>query len=170
MENPDIISNITPAWKSLLQKQARVYGMCRDNRAYLNACESKSDAIKLYKQTIDWALESGYPGLDTIRKHFGNCADDGLFVDRVFNGEELTDLQVYVFHHCSGTIRVGLNLRKKIIPMLYFADDCDMTVLGLDDLKYFPDRVPIYTFGQNKIVAQNTPNTEFKHYHHERTI
>ena len=56
-------------WKPYLQRQARLHKMCADNRAYLSACETKSDAIRLYKQTIDWALEENYPDFDFLKTH-----------------------------------------------------------------------------------------------------
>ena len=150
-----------------MQRLAREHKMCAENRAYLNACEDKSDAIRLYKQTIDWALEEGYPDLDFLRKEFSNSQGEGIFVDQHFEGQPLAEHQVYVFHHCTGTIRVGLNLAKKIIPMCYFANNCDMTILGFETSDGFvPDRVPLYIFGENTIVAHNTPTTEFRIYRH----
>lgn len=142
--------------KSYLQRLAREKGMCADNRAYLNACETKSDAIRIYKQTIDWALENEYPDIDFIRKEFSNQQSDGLYVDHHFNGEILNEHQVYIFHNCTGTIRVGLNIAKKIIPMCYFANNCNMTILGIDDECILPDRVPLYIFGKNKVNAKNS--------------
>lgn len=155
-------------WKPHLQRLAREHKMCTENRAYLNACEDKSDAIRLYKQTIDWALEEGYPDLDFLRKEFANHQGVGLFIDQHFDGTPLSEHQVYVFHNCTGHIRVGLNLAKKIIPMCYFANNCDMTILGFENEDGFmPDRVPLYIFGENKIVAKNTHTTEFRIYSHD---
>lgn len=153
-------------WKPYLQHLAREHRMCADNRAYLSACETKEDAIRLYKQTIDWALEEGYPDLDFLRKEFADQQSQGLYVDHHFDGEILNEHQVYVFHNCSGTIRVGLNLSKKIIPMLYFANNCDMTILGIEGERIFPDRVPLYIFGKNKINASNSDTIEIRIYQH----
>ena len=153
-------------WKSHLQCLAREKGMCADNRAYLSACETKEDAIRLYKQTIDWALENEYPDLDFLRKEFSNCQGEGIFIDHHFTGQPLSEHQVYVFHHCTGTIRVGLNLAKKIIPMCYFANNCDMTILGFEGERIFPDRVPLYIFGENNINASNSPTMEVRIYQH----
>lgn len=155
------------SWKPYLRQLARKHNMCADNRAYLSACECKEDAIRLYKQTIDWALEEGYPDLDFLRKEFANHQDDGLFIDQHFDGQTLCENQVYIFHHCTGTIRVGLNLAKKIIPMCYFANGCDMTILGLDGERAFPDRVPLYIFGENNISAKNSPTLEVRIYKHD---
>ena len=153
-------------WKPYLQRLAREHKMCAENRAYLNACEDKSDAIRLYKQTIDWALEEGYPDLDFLRKEFSNCQDEGIYIDHHFEGDILKEHQVYVFHHCTGHIRVGLNLAKKIIPMCYFANNCDMTILGIENEDDFiPDRVPLYIFGENNINAMNSNSIEVRIFH-----
>ena len=154
-------------WKPYLQRLAREHKMCADNRAYLNACETKEDAIRLYKQTIDWALEEEYPDLDFIRKEFANQERDGIYVCHHFDGDILNEQQVYVFHNCTGTIRVGLNLAKKIIPMCYFANKCDMKILGIDGERIFPDRVPLYIFGDNKINASNSNTMEVRIYKHK---
>lgn len=154
-------------WKTYLREQAVKHRMCDDNRAYLSACETKEDAIRLYKQTIDWALEQEYPDLDFLRKEFANQEKDGLFIDHHFENDVLNEHQVYVFHNCTGTIRVGLNLAKKIIPMCYFANNCDMTILGIEGERDFPDRVPLYIFGENKINADNSPTIEVRIYKHK---
>ena len=154
-------------WKAYLQQQAKVHRMCADNRAYLYACETKEDAIRLYKQTIDWALEEQYPDIDFLRKEFNTQESQGFFVDHHFDGEILNEHQVYVFHHCTGTIRVGLNLAKKLIPMCYFANNCNMTILGIESEKDFADRVPLYIFGDNKVDAINSEFLDARVYQHK---
>ena len=154
-------------WKPYLQRLAREHKMCAENRAYLNACEDKNDAIRLYKQTIDWALEEGYPDLDFLRKEFGEYQSNGIYIDHHFENDILDEQQVYVFHHCTGAIRVGLNLAKKIIPMCYFANKCNMTILGLEGERLFPDRVPLYVFGENKIDARNSDTMEVRMFKHK---
>lgn len=158
---------MTSNWKAYLQRQARLHGMCDDNRAYLNACETKEDAIHLYKQTIDWALEEEYPDLDFLRQEFACQENEGVYIDHHFEGDILNECQVYVFHNCTGTIRVGLNLAKKIIPMCYFANNCDMTILGCDGEKAFPDIVPLYLFGENKIDVPDSTTMKVRIYQHE---
>ena len=154
-------------WIQGLRIMAREKGMCADNRARLNACENKEDAIKLYKKTIDWALENDYPDIDFLRSEFSNSQGQGIFVGEHFDGKILSEHDVYVFHNCTGTIRVGINLAKRIIPMCYFANNCDMTILGFDADRALPDRVPLYIFGENKIIAKNSPMAEFRIYRHE---
>lgn len=154
-------------WKTYLQRLAREHRMCADNRAYLNACETKDDAIRIYKQTIDWALEEQYPDLDFLRKEFSGCQNQGLYIDYHFEGEILNEHQVYVFHNCTGHIRVGLNIAKKIIPMCYFANNCNMTILGIENDFGTLDRVPIYIFGENNIHATASKSCEMKVYRHD---
>lgn len=146
-----------------MQRLAREHKMCAENRAYLNACETKEDAIRLYKQTIDWALEEDYPDLDFLRKEFAHQESEGIYIDHHFEGDILNEHLVYVFHNCTGHIRVGLNLAKKIIPMCYFANNCDMTILGIEnEYGFMPDRVPLYIFGENNINATNSNAIEVR--------
>ena len=126
--------------------------MCEENRHALEGVESKSDAISLYKKTIDWALEEGYPDLDTLRKFFSDCEAYGIFIDRHFDGELLDNHAVYVFHNCLGTIRTGLNVERRIIPMLYFANGCDMRVEGIKG-SGMSVKVPLYVFGRDNLIS-----------------
>lgn len=146
-------------WQRQLRREASEHGMCAEYRDGLGSVETKHDAVALYKRCIDWALEEGYPAIETIRHDFKDCEVDGVFVDKVFHGERLDDQQVYVFHNCSGTIRTGLNVRKRIIPMLYFANGCNMDVKSISETA--PEvRVPLYIFGQNRIVSEQSENIE----------
>lgn len=139
--------------------------MCEENRSALEECGSKSDAIALYKKTIDWALEEGYPSLQVLESEFSDCEADGVFVGKHFNGELLDAQQVYVFHHCSGWIRTGLNIQEQNIPMLYFANGCDMKVLGNGvGTPSSPSRVPLYVFGDNKVRTTADDNIEWVTY------
>jgi len=150
-------------WKKQLRREASAHHMCEENRKALDSVESKSDAIKLYKRTIDWALEENYPNLETLRRSFSDCEADGIFVDKHFSGDILIDQQVYVFHNCTGVIRVGLNVQKRIIPMLYFANGCQMTIkpIGSSSLDV---RVPLYLFGENVVNAKGSEDVVFKTY------
>ncbi len=153
-------------WKKQLRREASVHHMCAENRTLLDSAGSKKDAIELYKRTIDWALEENYPDIDTIRTFFSDCGSEGIFVDKHFSGDLLIDQQVYVFHNCTGVIRVGLNAKKRIIPMLYFANGCQMTVKpcrpSVSDV-----RVPLYIFGDNRISTEKSEDVVFKTYKFE---
>ena len=150
-------------WKRQLRREASAHHMCEENRSALDSLDSKADAIALYKKTIDWALEEGYPNINTIRSIFGDCDEYGVFVDREFHGEILNDHKVYVFHNCNGVIRTGLNVEKRIIPMFYFANGCDMEIrsAGPTGLEV---RVPLYVFGDNKVKSLRSDDLVCKIY------
>lgn len=154
-------------WKDLLLRYGKLNSMCKENIDALKNCETKHDSIDLYKKTIDWALERNFPNLAILRKEFMDCQDDGIFIDHTFNGETLNEHQVYVFHNCKGTIKVGLNTNKSIIPMLYFANNCEMTVVGTNAIRVRPDIIPCYIFGENNIEAENDINAIFRIYREE---
>lgn len=139
------------SWKEYLLRQARLESMCTENMDALRACETKADAVALYKKTIDWALEKNYPPVNFIRNEFGDCEDLGIFVDKTFYGEILNEHQCYVFHNCRGHITVDINIQKKVIPMLYFANGCNISVSCTSQIK-----VPLYIFGENNIEADDT--------------
>lgn len=151
---------MVPELKRLLRREASSHHMCEENRLALDSVETKAEAISLYKKTIDWALEEGYPSIPTLRRYFSDCEEYGIFVDKIFHGELLDEHQVYVFHNCRGQIRTGLNLQKQIIPMLYFANGCEMSVVGSGESV----RVPLYVFGTNDILAEKGDGLEFKFY------
>lgn len=146
-------------WYKVLRRGASSHHMCEENRLLLEECKDKHEAISLYKRTIDWALEEGYPDINTLKTFFSDCEDDGVFINRHFNGEVLIDLPVYVFHGCSGSIRTGLNIDKKIIPMLYFANGCDMYIASSDNYGA-SSRVPLYVFGQNSIKHERSEDID----------
>lgn len=138
--------------------------MCTENIDALRACETKDDAVALYKKTIDWALEKNYPPVNFIRNEFGDCENLGVYIDRTFNGELLNDHQCYVFHNCRGHITVDINIEKRIIPMLYFANGCDLSISRADTPHTLPIRVPLYIFGENHISAEDNNDVTFKKY------
>lgn len=143
------------SWKTLLRREASAHRMCAEYRVALDAVETKSEAIALYKKCIDWALEEGYPALPLIRSLFRDCEKEGIFIDKEFHGEVLDSQQVYVFHNCTGVIRTGLNVKAQIIPMLYFANGCNMSVRSAG-ASHRATRVPLYVFGKNRILGEKS--------------
>ena len=149
------------SWKEYLLRQARLESMCTENMDALRACETKADAVALYKKTIDWALEKNYPPVNFIRNEFGDCEDLGIFIDKTFNGELLNEHQCYVFHNCRGYITVDINIQKKIIPMLYFANGCQLSVGRANSAHTMPIIVPLYIYGENTIVTDDDEDIIF---------
>lgn len=137
--------------------------MCNENLSALRDCPDKPTAINLYKKTIDWALENDYPTLYDIRTFFGDCEEYGIYVDADLSSVTASRLQSYVFHTCYGTLNVEMDYENRIIPMLYFANNCDVEVVCRQHNEP-PIRVPIYTTAANSVVAKNTDNVEFKKY------
>ena len=135
--------------------------MCTENIDALRACETKADAVTLYKKTIDWALEKSYPPVNFIRNEFGDCEDLGIFVDKDFHGELLNEHQCYVFHNCRGHIAVDINIEKRIIPMLYFANGCNLRVTRAESPQSLHIKVPLYIYGENTIVADDDEDIIF---------
>ena len=148
-------------------------GICADGYRQMLESADKDALVEYYTAQPDWCLEHGFPDLQTLREHFADAGNKGVFVDRTFNGELLNDLQVYVFHNCKGRIKVNLNVEKSIIPMLYFANGCDMTVdfhqpASVSSVRQLPPvKVPIYSFGKNDVTAVSDENVEFKAYKHD---
>ena len=116
-------------WKETLIERAKKQGMCRENFTALERLSDRRSAVALYKKTVDWALENGYPGLDVIREYFSGMEQDGIYVDRDFRYDNVVS-QVAVFHNCSGTIRAGLNMETMVIPMLYLANGSRLVIDG----------------------------------------
>lgn len=150
-------------WKRKLRREASAHGMCAEYREELGSVETKHDAIVLYKRCIDWALEEGLPTIETLRHDFNDCEVEGVFVDKEFHGEVLNDSKVYIFHNCKGRVMVGLNREKRIIPMLYFANGCDMEITGMNNC-LVPVYVPLYVFGDNRIMAEQSEGLICKTY------
>lgn len=145
--------------KEELMQEARDNGICLEGYETMRSC-SRSEMIDYYIQNPDWCLERNFPDLHTLETHFSDLSHKGIYVNHTFHGEVLDDLQTYIFHNCKGRIRVRLNTEKKLIPMLYFANDCDMVIECDDNIS-----VPLYIFGDNSIAINNSQ--AFKFYKHK---
>jgi hypothetical protein len=156
------------ALKEKLLREARLHNACAEGIEKIRNLPDIERAIMYYVQIIDWSLERNYPSLTFLRENFDKeeLASFGIFIDKHFHGELLNDLQAYVFHNCTGHINVALNTEKAIIPMLYFANGCNMKI-GCEEEYFKPIRVPIYIFGDNSISAISDENIEFTRYESE---
>jgi hypothetical protein len=149
--------------KNILLKEANRKGMCKQNLRALAKCENERDMIRLYKRTIDWALENDYPNLRILTQYFSNSERYGIYVGKTFHGEKFYRKQCYVFHNCQGVIDVGMDYERAVIPMLYFANDCHITVTSSQQNKR-AIRVPLYIFGDNSVTAQSDDNVIFRRF------
>lgn len=160
---------ISPEWKKSLRRRAGQHRMCKDKREALEQMRSTIDGVMLYLGSIEWALGEDYPSLDELRKNFlpKELEFFGIFIDREFHGERLYGKQKYVFHNCKGTIFTGLNKEQKIIPMLYFANGCDMSVRSFESYPS-PVRVPLYVYGDCRVDGEVSKDLECITY--KRTV
>lgn len=153
--------------KQKLMEEARRKGICGDGYRYMRNCD-RDRLIDCYVTNPDWCMERDYPTLPFLRENFSDIEDKGVFVDKTFHGETLNVLQAYIFHNCKGTIKVGLNTEKAIIPMLYLANGCRLRIIGAGDyVPKKPSDVPIYTFGKNDVSAKNNKYVTFRLYKNE---
>lgn len=147
--------------------QARGKGICIDGYNEMRT-DNPDMLIDFYIKNPDWCMERDFPTLDVLKEYFPDIEDKGVFVGKAFHGELLNDLQVYIFHNCTGTIKVGLNVDKAIIPMLYLANGCKLRIVGAGD--YRPKRgsertaVPVYVFGKNDVSAKDNAFVKFHRY------
>ena len=146
-------------WKKRAIFETTAKNVCSEYHGLMERCEKIEDVFDLYKRGVDWSLENDAPSLSLLRDYKEECEKNGIFIDRRFNGEVLDSQQTYIFHNCTGTIRTGLNIEKRVIPMLYFANGCNMTVeaSATIDMK---TRVPLYIYGDNTIRAEQSGHIE----------
>ena len=153
--------------EDILANTARDLGICNEGFERMKKASSKDELIDYYIECPDWCLERNFPDLQTLRDHFGGVTEKGVFVDKTFNGELLNNLQVYVFHNCKGTIKVGLNVDKAIISMLYLAKNCRPNTAGVGDIiPRMRTKVPLYIFGKNDFSAKDNKFVQFTIYKH----
>lgn len=143
---------------------AKSKGVCKEGYERMSESDRNS-LVDYYLEMPDWCLERGFPDLRTLSAHFADCEDKGVYVNKVFHGELLNDLQTYIFHNCKGTIHVGLNVEKANIPMLYLSNGCRLRIVGVGDVKLKkPSEVPVYTFGKNDVSARDNRYVKFIRY------
>lgn len=154
--------------RKILLHTAHDKGICADGYRQMLESADKEALVEYYTAQPDWCLERNFPDLETLREHFADCGDKGVFVDRTFHGELLNDLQAYVFHNCKGTVKVGLNVDKCIIPMIYLANGCQLRIIGVGDIvPRKPSEVPVYVFGENEYSAKDNRYVKFLIYKHD---
>lgn len=106
--------------------------LCANYRNALMACDNINQAARLYKSCISWALLERYPTkeelLDIANGDKAVLAKNGIFIDTLLNGELIDDFLCCVFLSCTGSIRVGLNVEKAIVPKLYLSEGTRLSV------------------------------------------
>lgn len=149
-----------------LSKEAQRAGICAKGLARLEGIRDADSLLDFYTENPDWCLERGFPTWETLRemgRDFGEEMErHGVYLDREFEGEILTERQTYVFLGCRGKVRTGLNIEKGVIPMLYFAGGNDM---GIGEMAGTGPgvKVPVYLFGEEERVYYWDGLTEARH-------
>ncbi len=149
--------------KEMLIGEARRGGICAEGYDYMRGCD-RDELIEYYISNPDWCMERNFPSLDMLRREFSDIEEKGVYVGKTFNGEVFSEKQVYIFHDCGGYIHAGWNKYGAIIPMLYFANGCDIKITGDGHFNPVPVDVPIYSFGDNRLDAISDTNVHFKIY------
>lgn len=149
-----------------LLADAHKLGICKDG--YKRMLENSRDGLlKFYLECPDWCLERNFPNLADLKENWTDCEDYGVFVGKQFKGETLSGLQAYIFHNCTGHIHVAMDYEKAIIPMLYFANNCRISVkCNQQENKVKPIIVPIYEFGKNQIKLKDNLYARFNRVKH----
>lgn len=145
--------------KKTLMQEAREHGICIEGYNDMRGFDIEG-LVDYYIKHPDWCLERNFPSLSLLNEYFKRYEYKGIFIEKTFDNVCLADKLVYVFHNCKGSINTQLNLEKSLIPMLYFANDCDMHIHCNENIK-----VPLYIFGHNKITTSG--GATFLIYRHE---
>ena len=146
--------------KETLMEDARRGGICAEGYGQMRGYD-RDGLIGYYLECPDWCIERGFPSLRLLRREFSDIEDRGVFIGRTFNGEVFDKLQTYIFHNCKGIIRVAMDYGNAVIPMLYFANGCNIRVEC--EQKNDPAiNVPLYIAEDCKVVGAKTDNCVFK--------
>lgn len=146
--------------KETLMKDARRGGICAEGYGLMRGYD-RDELIAYYVQNPDWSIERSFPNLELLRREFADIEDKGVFVGKTFDGETFAKLQAYIFHDCKGTIKVAMDYENAVIPMLYFANGCNIRVEC--EQKNDPAiNVPLYIAEDCKVVGAKTDNCIFK--------
>ncbi len=150
--------------KQYLIQEAKHHNVCIDGLRGMSE-RNIDELVDYYIQNADWCIENNYPNYDTLKNEFAHYEHKGVFVDKKFNGEEFKSQQVYIFHNCEGVINVAIDLKRGIIPALYFANNCAITIsCKQKECLLSPIKVPLYVFGNNIIATKQTPYAQFTTY------
>lgn len=142
---------------------ARSAGICQEGYSLMR-CYDTNELISYYLENPDWCIERGFPSIEYLKKKFSNIEDRGVFVGKTFNGEVFNNLQVCVFHDCKGTINVGMDYDRQVIPMLYFANGCEIKV-GCKQANTPAIKVPLYIADGCNVTFADSEDCIFKSHH-----
>lgn len=146
--------------KESLMKDARIDGICTEGYSMMRRLDTDG-LIGYYLENPDWCIERGFPTIDILRREFSDIEDKGVFVGRTFDGGTFSRNQVYVFHDCKGHINVAMDYDNAVIPMLYFANGCAISV-GCAQSNTSAIIVPLYISEDSAVTADDNENCKFR--------
>lgn len=155
-------------WKSVVIADAINKGVCNEYAGLMQRSKYLTDFLYLYRRGVDWSLENDCPSITLMRQFPEERLDlHGIFIDKHFDGDVLMDRDVYIFHNCTGTIKTSLNVQKKMIPMLYFANGCNMKIESASETPtQSPIRVPLYIFGDCHVTGERSKDMDCITFYH----
>lgn len=129
--------------------------LCANYRNPLEHCETATQAIRLYKNCISWALQERYPTKEELLAFASKqtLAENGVFVDTLFKGERIDSHVCCVFLGCKGWIHTGLNVDKAIIPMIYLSDESSLKIEVDESIK---QSIPVELYYNSCIVGDSS--------------
>ena len=145
--------------KEVLMREARRGGICAEGYSQMRGYD-REGLIDYYIQNPDWAIERGFPSLEMLRREFSDIEDKGVLVGKVFDGEVFAKLQTYIFHDCKGTIKVAMDYENAVIPMLYFANGCNISV-ECEQKNEPAINVPLYIAEDCKVTGTKSDGCNF---------
>lgn len=148
-------------WKQTLLQEAHKKGMCGDYLKPLTLCADKITAIELCMKEPRWALSHDLPTISELRKWFSLYEVEGLYVDRKFSGESLTDHNCYILHSCNGEIATGLNIDKAIIPDIHISNGSHLKIKSVGPAV----RIDIFVYGDDNVVETEGDSKFIVHRH-----
>lgn len=155
--------------KEILMEEARLGGICSEGYGQMRGYD-RDGLIRYYLANPDWCMERKFPSLELLNREFSDIEDKGIYVGRRFDGEVLNKRQVYIFHNCTGTVRIGWDMENAIIPMLYCANACDLKIESDGEPNPNPVSVPVYTFGKNRIRTTSDSSVRFTVYKEKESV
>lgn len=135
--------------------------LCDNYKNPLERCQTPAQAIRLFKNCISWALQERYPTKEELLQFADKdtLAENGVYIDREFNGECINDFICCVFINCTGIIKTGYNMQKKILPMFYLSEGSGLEIIP--DRNLLPRSIPIELYYGSNVYLSNRNADKF---------
>lgn len=131
-----------------LIERAKMAGVCTEGIRHL-VDDGFAALVEYHKSIPEWGIETGIPGMEILRKYKSDIEEFGIYVDRVFRGERIAGPQTVMLHKCKGEIEVGIDMKMRVIPMLYLCDGSMIKIRVVDGV-----RVPVYVSSDSNVEVK----------------